>query len=379
MESRHRPRWQRAPIDRRETARSAWLDVVLAQTTKPRVLVTWLTYDPDDPATGALIEHAGLAVDWVPKRGRRRPEEVARLAAGAVGAIVSTDPFDASVFAAAPELRVIARVGVGVDSIDLAAATAAGVVVAITPGCNEQTVADHAMAMILGVVRRLVEHDGSVRAGRWSRGGELTGGELSGRTVGVVGCGRIGSAVVRRLRGFETRVLVCDPRVPRVDGCEVVALDELLARTDVVTLHMPLNDATRGVIGARQLARMRPDAILVNTSRGGLVDERALEEALGAGRLRAAALDVFEREPPLGSRLLELPSVLVSPHVAGLSGDSIRRMTGEATRNLLDALRGCPRPEVVANPEVLDHPRAPVLGAAASGEPIRASGGGADG
>lgn len=325
--------------------------------THSRVLVTWLTYDRKDSATGLLLEDAGLTVDWVPKRGARTPEELAGLVTGAVGAIVSTDPFDESVFAAAPELRAIARVGVGVDSIDLAAATAAGVTVTITPGCNEQTVADHTIAMILGVLRRLVQHDASVHAGLWDRGGDLTGGELTGMTVGVVGCGQIGGAVQQRLRGFQTEVLVCDPRVAAVEGCEVVGLDELLARAELVTLHVPLSSSTRGLIGAAQLARMRPGAILVNTSRGGLVDEWALEEALHAGRLGAAALDVFDREPPLRSRLLELPNVLVSPHIAGLSTGSIRRMTAEATRNLLDVLRGRPRPEVVANPDVLGHRR----------------------
>jgi phosphoglycerate dehydrogenase-like enzyme len=306
---------------------------------------------------GAALEEAGLAVDWVPKRGERGPAEVARLVAGATGAIVSTDPFDASVFAAAPELRVISRVGVGVDSIDLAAATAAGVVVTVTPGCNERTVADHTLAMILGVVRRLLDHDASVRAGCWPRGGEMTGGELDGMTVGVIGHGQIGSAVVRRLRGFDARVLVCDPRRSAVDGCEVVALDELLARAQVVTLHLPLQPATRALIGARELALMRPDAILVNTSRGGLVDERALVHALRSGRPGAAALDVFEREPPAGSPLLRLNNVLLSSHVAGLSTRSVARMTAKAARNLVDVLRGHPNPAVVANPAVLEHDR----------------------
>jgi phosphoglycerate dehydrogenase-like enzyme len=321
---------------------------------RARVLVTWLSHDADDPATGALLARHGLSVQWAPKRGHRDPQEVARLASGTVGAIVSTDPFDASVFRATPGLRVISRVGVGVDSIDLEAATAAGVVVTVTPGCNEETVADHALAMILATLRRLVEHDQSIRRGEWDRAGVLTGRELHGMTVGVVGQGRIGRGVAKRLRGFGVRLLVCDPQVSRIPGAEVLGLEELLRRSELVTLHVPLQPSTRGMIGERELAQMRPGAILVNTSRGGLVDEQRLAEALHSHRLAAAALDVFEREPPTDSPLLKLPNVLLTPHVGGLSTASLRRMTAEATRNVIDALRGSPRPDVVANPDVLD-------------------------
>ncbi|HEX8101186.1 MAG TPA: NAD(P)-dependent oxidoreductase, partial [Solirubrobacteraceae bacterium] len=274
--------------------------------------------------------------------------EVAALAAGAVAAIVSTDPFDRTVFAAAPGLRVVARVGVGTDSVDLAAATDAGVVVTTTPGANCETAADHALALILAAARRLLEHDASVRRGEWARGGALTPWDLHQTTVGLVGCGEIGRAVLRRLEGFGVDVLVADPAV-----ADAVPLDEVLARADIVSLHLPLSPATRNLIGERELAAMGPEAILVNTSRGAVVDEPALVRALASGALRAAALDVFADEPRIPAELLGMPNVLLTPHVGGLSERSIGEMTERATRCVLDALAGAPDPLTVANPAVL--------------------------
>jgi phosphoglycerate dehydrogenase-like enzyme len=266
-----------------------------------------------------------------------------------VAAIVSTDPFDGSVFRAAPDLRVVARVGVGTDSIDLDAATAAGVVVTTTPGANRETAADHALAMILAALRRVVEHDASVRRGEWRRGGDLTPWDLHGTTVGLIGYGDIGRAVGRRVSGFGARVLACDPAAP--DG---VSLDALLERSDVVSLHLPLTAGTRNVIGAAELERMPAHAVLVNTSRGGLVDEPALVQALRAGAIRAAALDVFADEPQLTPGLAELPNVVLTPHIGGLSERSIALMTERATDHVLAVLAGRPDRECVANPAVLE-------------------------
>ena len=181
------------------------------------------------------------------------------------------------------------------ESIDLAAATEAGVVVATTPGANRDATADHALALILASLRRVVEHDSSVRRGEWRRAGDLTPWELHGATVGLVGYGSIGQAVARRLRGFDVELLICDPAADGGDAS--VSLPELLRRSDVVSLHLPLTQDNRHLIGRDELALMRPTSVLVNTSRGGLVDEMALVDALSSGRLRAAALDVFDREP----------------------------------------------------------------------------------
>ncbi len=322
------------------------------------VLVTWPDYDVDGASTGGRLRAAGLRARVEPKTGARAPRDVARLAAGAVGAIVSTDPFDESVFAAAPKLRVVARVGVGTDSIDLDAATAAGTVVTVTPGANQETAADHTIALMLAAVRRIVEHDASVRRGEWSRTGTLTPWELHGATVGIVGLGTIGKAVRRRLAGFGVEVLVSDPAVEASDGYSVVGLGELLRRSHVVTLHLPLDDRTRGLIGAAELAAMGPDAVLVNTARGGLVDEVALAGALDRGEIRAVALDVFEDEPTISPALLERANVTFTPHIGGLSDRSIARMTAQATASLLDVLAGRPERATIANPAVLESLRA---------------------
>lgn len=317
------------------------------------VLVTWMGFEPDGASTGARLREAGLRIVLAPKDGERDAAEVARLAAGSVAAIVSTDPFDGSVFHAAPRLRVVARVGVGTDSIDLDAATAAGVVVTTTPGANRETAADHALAMILAALRRVVEHDASVRRGEWRRGGELTPWDLHGTTVGLVGYGDIGRAVGRRVAGFGARVLACDPAA--ADG---EPLATLLERADVLSLHLPLTPATRNLIGAAELARMPAHAVLVNTSRGGLIDEPALVAALRAGTIRAAALDVFADEPRLTPGLAGLPNVVLTPHIGGLSERSIALMTERATDHVLAVLAGRPERDGIANPAVLGRMRA---------------------
>jgi phosphoglycerate dehydrogenase-like enzyme len=322
--------------------------------TKRQVVVTWPDYDADGDQMGRALAREGLAVRLAPKLGARTPLEVRALVQNAVGAIVSTDPFDAGVLANSPTLRIIARVGVGLDSIDLDAATAHGVAVTVTPGVNEATVADHTVALMLAALRRICEHDAAVRRGEWNRTGEHAAWLLSGSTVGLVGFGHIGRIVAERLRGFDVRVVVADPVEPRDPTVEPMSLDALLAASNVVSLHVPLLPTTRGLIGARELALMPPGAILVNTARGPVVDEEALADALEAGRLRAAALDVFADEPPLGSRLLGLPNVVLSPHVAGLSTTSVRDMTRRATASVIDVLRGR-APAHLANPDVLDH------------------------
>jgi phosphoglycerate dehydrogenase-like enzyme len=317
-----------------------------------RVVVTAPGFDPDDEQMGARLRAAGLEIDHAGLRGNRSPADVAQLAGGAVAAIASADPFTADVFEAAPQLRVIARSGVGTDSIDLDAATRAGVVVTTTPGLNDETCADHALALLLAALRRVVEHDASVRRGEWDRGGALTPWDLHRKRVGVVGYGRIGRSVVRRLRGFGTEIKVFDP-VAAVDpelACATLA--ELLAWADIVTLHAPLTPATQGLIGVPELAAMGPDAILVNASRGGLVDEPALVAALTGGRLRAAALDVFADEPPANAGLRYLSNVVLSPHIGGLSREAMAAVGRQCVQQVLDVLAGR-EPDGVVNPGVL--------------------------
>jgi phosphoglycerate dehydrogenase-like enzyme len=318
------------------------------------VTITWPDYRVDEVTLGGALRGVGLEPRLAPKLGARTPAELKLLLAGAVGAIVSTDPFDADVLRGAPDLRVIARVGVGTDSIDLAAATEHGVVVTVTPGANEATVAEHTIALMLALVRRICEQDAAARRGEWNRTGPHLPGSLHGSTVGLVGYGRIGRLVAKRLRGFDVRILATDPSVAGAD-VELVDLATLLAASDVVSLHAPLEPSTAGLIGAAELRAMRPGALLVNTARGGMVDEAALLDALRDGHLGGAALDVFAHEPPAGNGLLVLPNVVATAHVAGLSERSIDEMTHRATASVVDVVAGR-RPADVANPAVFDRP-----------------------
>ena len=318
------------------------------------VVVTWPVYDVDGPTTGALLQQAGLDVRLHPRTGDRTPAELAEILGDAVGVIASTDPFDASVFASCPNLKVIARTGVGVDAIDMAAATQAGVVVATTPGANEEAVADHALAMILALQRRLAANDAAVREGRWDRAGSLTPSDLYGATVGLIGSGVIGRAVIRRLRAFGSTIAIYDPFLEEApEGTALVDLPTLLARSDVITVHAPLTDGTRGLLGAEQFAAMKPGAYVVNVSRGGIIDENALAESISSGHLGGAGLDTFEREPIGDSPLRGLPTVILSPHIAGLSHRSIAAMTEAATQAVLDVVEGRP-PAHAVNPEALN-------------------------
>jgi phosphoglycerate dehydrogenase-like enzyme len=318
------------------------------------VVVTWPDYDLQGPATGRALTAAGFTVRLEPKHGERSPAEVAALVGDAVAAIVSTDPFDAAVFVAAPRLRAIARVGVGFDSIDVEAANAAGVAIITTPGANEATVADHTMALMLAALRRIPEQDAAIRRGEWNRVGTHTAWLLASATVGLVGFGAIGRLVARRLAGFNVRLLVHDPAYRGGDFGEAVDLETLLRTSDVVSLHAPLLPDTHRLIGPGELRLMQRQSVLVNTSRGAMVDEAALAAALRAGEIRAAALDVFEQEPPIASPLCELPNIVLSPHVGGISEGSVREMTERATRAVLAVLRGERPVDVVNAPRPLN-------------------------
>lgn len=318
----------------------------------PVVLITFPDYDTDHPELGGALTAAGCVMRIAPKRGLRSPDELLRLCADAAGAIVSTDPFTAEVLRDSPGLQVIARVGVGVDSIDLAAATDLGIAVASTPGANEDTVADHAIALMLALLRRIPENDAGVRKGDWNRTGVHAPRLLTGCTVGLVGYGNIGRRVAQRLAGFDVELLVADPAVTDLESPRVVELDELLSSADIVSLHTPLVPATRHLIDEEALLRMRPHAVLINTSRGEVVDEGALFRALRDRVIAGAALDVFEVEPPHDSPLMDLANVVVSPHVGGISTASLAEMTRRATDAVLAVLAGRV-PDGLVNPAIL--------------------------
>lgn len=304
----------------------------------PVILITWPRFRADDPETAGRLASAGYRVRHAPYGGSRSPEELTELLDGAVGAIVSGDPFTAAVFAASPHLRVVSRTGVGLDSIDTDAAKAAGVALFTTPGLNHNACADHTMALILALVRRLVENDAAVRKGRWDRAGRLSGGELTGARVGLIGLGRIGRAVARRLEGFEVEIRVYDPEITDASPFQLTTLDDVMHWSDIISIHCPLTPSTRKMIGARQLASARPGLILINTARGAIVDEAALAAAIRSGQVAGAGLDVFRVEPPHDSELLRLPEVVVSPHIAGLSEKSMRLMLDRCIDNVLEFL-----------------------------------------
>jgi phosphoglycerate dehydrogenase-like enzyme len=305
-----------------------------------KIVVTWAAFDADDPDMGGALRDAGYEVEFAPSLQRRTPEDVRALVRDAVAVIATADPFDRSVFESARELRVIVRTGVGVDAIDLDAATAAGVAVAILPGVNHETCADHTLALMLAVIRRVVETDSAVRAGAWPRGGALTSWDLHGACVGLVGFGRIGQAVARRLEGFDVELLVADPAASVHPGLRLAELDEILQRADLVSLHLPHEPTNGPLLGERELKLLKSTAILVNTARGGLVDQAVLEAMLRDGRLRGAALDVFEDEPPQTQSLVSLPNVVSSPHIAGLSVATNRAMSLLAVKAVVEYLDG---------------------------------------
>ncbi len=257
-----------------------------------------------------------------------------------------TDRIDAALidWDASPRLRVISQMAVGVDNIDLAAATARGIPVGNTPGVLTDSTADLAFALILAAARRLPEGERYIRAGKWRTWHPTTllGSDVHGMTLGIIGMGRIGQAVAKRARGFDMRVIYANRSpVPEADaaGYERVSLDQLLAQADFVSLHTPLTDHTRHLINADALAKMKPTAILVNTARGGVVDSAALVEALVNRRIAAAALDVTDPEPlPVDHPLASLDNCLIVPHVGSASIATRGKMARMAAENLLAGL-----------------------------------------
>jgi D-3-phosphoglycerate dehydrogenase len=250
---------------------------------------------------------------------------------------------DASVIAAGPRLQVIGRAGVGVDNVDLEAATRAGITVVNAPTGNTIAAAEHTLALLYGVARKIAAADASVRRGEWQRT-QFTGLELRGRTLGLVGLGKIGQAIAARARAMEMVVLASDPYVTSEQaahhGVELVPLADLLARSDVVSVHVPLSRATRGMIGARELGRMKPAAILLNVARGGVVDDAAVATALGDGTLAGAGIDVFEHEPPVGSPLLDAPNTLLTPHLGASTAEAQVAVAEEVADQVIDVLAG---------------------------------------
>jgi len=258
----------------------------------------------------------------------------------------------------APRLKVVGRHGVGVDNIDVEAATRRGIPVVYTPEANAEAVADHAMGLIIALAKNIVWGNCALKfRGNWNFRYEQRGTDVYGKTLGIIGLGRIGRRVAKRARGFDMRVLVYDPYVNRDSalkvGVELVDLETLLRSSDFITVHVPLTEETRKLLGEREFNLMKPGAFLVNTSRGEVVDEKAIVKALSTGRLAGAGLDVFEREPPDPENpLFKLDNVVVTPHMASHTVESLRRMAIEVAEGVVKVLKG-ETPTNIVNPEVL--------------------------
>jgi glyoxylate reductase len=305
------------------------------------------------PGDGLDLLRSEHDVDLWAEDGPPPPEVLRDRVAGCEGLLsMLTDPVDEALLDAASELRAVSNNAVGVDNIDVAAATARGIPVGHTPGVLTDSTADLAVALMLGIARRLVEGERIVRAGEWSTWSPtwMLGRDLHSSTVGIVGGGRIGRAVARRLEGFGCEVLVTGRDGP-------TPLPELLERSDFVSIHVPLSDETRGMFGEPELRAMKETAYLVNTARGPIVDQMALARALRDGSIAGAALDVTDPEPlPPDDPLLAAPNLLVIPHLGSATERTRAAMADLAVANLRAALAGEPMPHCV-NPEVYEPKR----------------------
>jgi glyoxylate reductase len=326
---------------------------------KPRLFLTRNIPEPGP----TILREAFVVVGGEEDRSPTR-EELLRLSHGveAILCLLTEIMDDEAMSAAGPALCVISNMAAGHDNVDLEAATRRRILVTNTPGVLTDATADLAWALILATTRRVVEGDLLVREGRFERWSPfmLLGRAITGGTLGIVGMGRIGQAVAHRSLGFDMRVLYTRPSGP-VDPASIppqarweyrACLDDVLSEADVVSLHMPLNEGTHHLIGARELALMRPGSYLINTARGPVVDEAALVEALKEGHLGGAGLDVYEREPILTPGLAELENVVLLPHLGSATAETRALMAKMAARNAVAAIRGEAVPHMV-NPEVL--------------------------
>jgi D-3-phosphoglycerate dehydrogenase / 2-oxoglutarate reductase len=310
--------------------------VVVTALNRPVVLIA-------EKLAPSVLDVFGAEFDVQHVDGTDRPALFEALAGAEALLVRSATRVDAEALASAPRLKVIARAGVGLDNVDVPAATERGVMVVNAPTSNIVSAAEHAVALLLAVARRIPAADASLRGGQWKRS-SFGGVELSGKTVGVVGLGKIGQLVAQRLAAFGTTLIAYDPYVARGRaaqlGIELVDLDELLSRADAISIHLPKTSETLGLIGADQLAKVKPGVLIVNAARGGLVDEQALAEAIRNGQVGGAGIDVFGTEPCTASPLFELPQVVVTPHLGASTTEAQDRAGTDVAQSVLQALRG---------------------------------------
>jgi D-3-phosphoglycerate dehydrogenase len=318
-----------------------------------KVLVAPMTLAGLDGAFVRVLREAGLELVYPNTGAQLTEEELLKFLTGVKAALAGSEPYTARVLDAHPQLRVIARVGVGYDAVDIEAATKHGCAVTITPGTNEGSVAEHAFLLMLGLARDVVAQHQGVKAGGWPRRALLP---LRGRTLGIAGLGRIGKAVALRGAAFGMRLLAYDPVPDKAFAANhhviLVPFEQLLAESDYLTLHLPVTAETRHLINRRTLALMKPTAFLINTARGAIVNEADLLDALRNKRLAGAGLDVFEQEPPGKHPLFELENVLLTPHAGGADVQARDDMALSAAQAIAALSRGEWPAEKIVNPEV---------------------------
>lgn len=305
-----------------------------------KVLVTPRSFGKYNPELFTRLEDAGCTVIRN-ESGRTLDEtQMIGLIAPCEGVIVGVDPLNARVLEAAPGLRAISKYGVGLDNVDLEVCRRRGIIVTRTEHATDGPVADYAFSLMLGVARRIALGDRNCRSHRWIK---ETGVDMFGRTIGIIGLGGIGRSVARRARGFDMRILASDPQWDESFASELgiarASVDEICSSADFITLHCVLNESTRGLISRRHIEMMKKNAVLVNTARGGLVDEDALLEALEAKRIFGAGIDVFEHEPPKDRRWYELDNVILGAHCASSTFGCSELMGSLAVENLLRSLK----------------------------------------
>jgi glyoxylate reductase len=318
---------------------------------KPKVLVTRKVFPEVTERLAAQFDLTSNDADDI-----LSPSELAARAVGAEGILATlTEKFDAAFLDSCPRLKVISNIATGYNNIDVAACTARGVMVTNTPGVLEDTTADLAFALLLAVARRITEAEAWLRAGEWKKGfalQQMIGRDVHHATLGIIGMGKIGQAIARRARGFDMQILYSNRKrlaaeVEAQLAATHVPREELLARADFVVVMVPYSAETHHLIGARELSLMKADAILVNTARGGVVDDAALIEALRFGRIAGAGLDVFENEPAFNREFLSLKNVVLVPHIGSATLATRMKMASLAADNLTAALTGKMPPTLV--------------------------------
>jgi D-3-phosphoglycerate dehydrogenase / 2-oxoglutarate reductase len=304
-----------------------------------------LTEEILDPSVDELRARHRVALE--PHLWKDRGTLLARLAGVRAVMVRNMTTVDREFLEAAPDLQVVGRIGVGLDNLDMPALSERGIVVCYPPEENAVSVAEHVFALLLAFARRVPAADRSAREGEWKRS-DFIGFELAGKTIGILGLGRIGFRVAVRARAFGMRVLAYDPYLTAQHpaatetGTELLPLDEVLRRSDVVTMHLPLTDETRHLINEERLRSMKPNALLINTARGQAVDEDALYRALTEGWIAGAALDVREQEPPGDSPLYSLSNIVLTPHIASWTAESLHRVISTVTADVDRILSGQP-------------------------------------